>query len=102
MAGQHLRDLRVRLGRFAEGFPRLIDEIETGQIDKSLGDLRSRSQQSLGGEIQALGSGLDPLWRQMGLLLADQVLGNRLRTRESIQPAAGRRDLFVATCTPAR
>lgn len=48
----HIRDLELRLGRFAKDFPGNIDEIRTKQIDDWLGNLKSLSRHGKGKEIR--------------------------------------------------
>jgi integrase len=47
----HIRDLDLRLGRFAKDFPGRIDEVQTRPIDDWLGGLRSQSRHGQGKEI---------------------------------------------------
>jgi integrase len=47
----HIRDLDLRLGRFAKDFPGLIDEIDTRPIDDWLGGLKSLSRHGQKKEI---------------------------------------------------
>jgi integrase len=47
----HIRDLDLRLGRFAKDFPDRIDEVQTRPMDDWLGGLRSQSRHGQGKEI---------------------------------------------------
>ena len=47
----HIRDLDLRLGRFAKDLPGWIDEVQTRPIDDWLGGLRSQSRHGQGKEI---------------------------------------------------